>query len=92
MEFFVYIIQSLSDGTFYKGFTENPLNRLQQHNNLESRYTAQKAPWKMVYIEVFQSKKEALIRERAIKKYGHQRIAILINSPKNKISQFLLSQ
>ena len=92
MEFFVYIIQSLLDDSYYKGFTENPLKRLAQHNNLESKYSSQKAPWKLVYLEPFQTKKEALIREKAIKKYGHERILILINSPKNKLNQYILNQ
>ncbi|WP_410479059.1 GIY-YIG nuclease family protein [Pedobacter psychrodurus] len=47
----VYIIQSLADKSYYKGFTENPLRRLVQHNNGESIYTSTKLPWCFVYIE-----------------------------------------
>jgi putative endonuclease len=88
MSFFVYIIQSAVDGSFYKGFSENPKERLLQHNNHESSYTSTKGPWTLVYLEAFSTKKEALIRERAIKKYGHDRIQRLIISPKNVMDGF----
>ena len=64
MSFYVYIIQSLVDKSYYKGFTENLLNRLNQHNNGESKYTSTKLPWRFVYLEELESKKEGLIRER----------------------------
>ena len=64
MSFYVYIIQSDQDGSFYKGFSEDPGKRLIQHNQGESRYTALKMPWKLVYIEELPSKKEALKREK----------------------------
>jgi putative endonuclease len=38
MSYFVYILQTQKDNTYYKGFTENPLHRLAQHNNGESKY------------------------------------------------------
>ncbi len=65
MEFYAYIIQSLVDGSYYKEFTEDPLRRLLQHNNLESRYTSAKVPWKLVYVEVFETKRDALIERKS---------------------------
>jgi putative endonuclease len=44
MPFYVYIIQSKKDNSFYKGFSENPYQRLDQHNNGESHYTSSKIP------------------------------------------------
>ncbi|MBX3240022.1 MAG: GIY-YIG nuclease family protein [Chitinophagaceae bacterium] len=38
MAYYVYIIRSLRDGSFYKGYSENPLQRLTQHNNKVSQY------------------------------------------------------
>ena len=87
MRFYVYIICSLLDGSYYKGFTEDPLVRLQAHNNKESTYTSSKVPWTLVYIEIFESKREALIREKAVKKYGYERIQRLISSPKNSLKK-----
>jgi len=88
MAFYVYIIQSLDDDSFYKGFTENPLQRLVQHNNKESHYTSAKTPWKLVYVEEMSSKKEALIREKNLKKATIKRIQALIVHPKNIAVQF----
>jgi putative endonuclease len=88
MAFFVYIIQSQADHSFYKGFSENPLRRLLYHNNGESTYTSAKVPWKLVYIEECPDKTTALKREKALKKYSHQQILALINSPRNIVAAF----
>ncbi|WP_410478372.1 GIY-YIG nuclease family protein [Pedobacter agri] len=89
MAFYVYIIQSAKDESFYKGFTENPISRLIQHNNGESKYTSLKIPWRFVYLEEVSSKKCALIREKVLKKYSHSQIYQLIGSLKNEISKIL---
>ncbi|MFZ4752835.1 MAG: GIY-YIG nuclease family protein [Chitinophagaceae bacterium] len=83
MSFYVYILQSLKDKSYYKGFTENPTQRLQQHNAGESKYTSTKIPWKLVYVEELPTKKEALMREKYLKKLERSRIELLIDSPKN---------
>ncbi|SKA16256.1 GIY-YIG nuclease family protein, partial [Sediminibacterium ginsengisoli] len=83
----VYIIQSRADGSFYKGFSEDPLRRLVQHNNGESHYTSAKIPWTLVYVELLPTKKDALIREKALKKYSHMQIKNLILSDKNIVTQ-----
>ncbi len=44
----------------------------------------------MVYVEIFETKREALIREKALKKYSHQQIQRLIISPKNICDRFLV--
>jgi len=67
MGFYVYIIQSLADNSYYKGFTENPINRLVQHNNGGSKYTGTKLPWRFVYLQEVATKKEGLIRQKALK-------------------------
>jgi len=85
MAYSVYILQSEVDGSYYKGFTENYKQRLDEHNAGLSQYTNTKKPWKLVYLEFFQSKSEALIREKNLKKYSHNRLISLINSPKNSI-------
>ncbi|MBX3240021.1 MAG: GIY-YIG nuclease family protein [Chitinophagaceae bacterium] len=89
MAYYAYIIRSLTDGSFYKGYSENPLQRLAQHNNKLSHYTAAKVPWQLVYIELCASKTIALQREKALKKYSHSQIEQLIASQKNIVKQFL---
>jgi putative endonuclease len=66
--FYVYIIQSELDNSFYKGFTTNYLDRLDEHNLGFSDYTSRKRPWKLVYVEEFPSKTEALKKEIRLKK------------------------
>jgi putative endonuclease len=68
MSYWVYIIESLKDHSFYIGYSENLENRLKQHNNGESTYSSLKIPWKLVYYEEFDNKKAALIREKFLKR------------------------
>ncbi|MBS1927893.1 MAG: GIY-YIG nuclease family protein [Bacteroidetes bacterium] len=86
MPFYVYIIQSQKFKSFYKGFSENPLTRLQQHNKGEALYTSSKRPWILVYVEEFESKKLALIREKNLKKATTERIKALLNSKKTSFT------
>ena len=44
MAYYVYIIQSLQDNTYYKGFSEQPQLRLVQHNNGECDLLPAKDP------------------------------------------------
>ena len=66
--FIVYILQSDSDSSYYIGQTENLDKRLQYHNDGKSRYTSKKMPWKVVYFEAYKTRKEAIARERFLKK------------------------
>ena len=88
MDHYVYIIQSLTDGSFYKGYSTQPQLRLAQHNNGESHYTASKTPWKLIYVEKCPSKTAALIREKNLKKATRDRIIALTQSPKNILYLF----
>ena len=86
MSCFVYILYSESSNIYYKGFTENPDKRLWEHNNDLSRYTAGKGPWKIVYLENFPTKKEALIREKKLKRVNSEYLKWLIRQPQNLIN------
>jgi putative endonuclease len=87
MAYFVYIIQSEKDGSYYKGFSENPQERVLQHNSGLSKFTSFKIPWKLVFIEELGSKRDALIREKTLKKYSHKQIQVLISSVKNIVNR-----
>jgi putative endonuclease len=86
MEYFVYIIHSEKTGVFYKGYTSYPALRLDEHNNGQSRYTANKGPWKMVYLEKMPDKRTALKRERQLKRVNSAYINWLIHQESNIIS------
>jgi len=62
---------------------------LQQHNNGETHYTSNKSPWKLVYVELFENKTEALRREKNLKKATTDRLHHIINSSQNIVTQFL---
>ena len=83
MTFFVYILQSLKDHSFYIGYTSNLDNRVQEHNEGFTRYTSKKRPWELVYFETFDSKAEAIKREKFLKKQKNREFyERLINKPK----------
>ncbi len=65
--YFVYLIQSDFDNSFYVGYSQDPHKRLLAHNNGESTYTRRKMPWKLLYTEEYNSKSEALKREKFLK-------------------------
>ena len=81
---FVYIIQN-QNGVFYKGYTTQPEQRLNYHNNGMSRYTASKGPWKLVFLKNFITKTEALKFELMLKRQNHSYLDWLIASDKNEI-------
>ncbi len=89
MPYYVYIIQSGKDASYYKGYSEHPFLRLQQHNNKESHYTSDKVPWHLIFIQSFFTKREALIRERVLKKYSHNQIEKLIVSNLNELKNLI---
>ncbi|RIJ46624.1 GIY-YIG nuclease family protein [Maribellus luteus] len=67
MTYFVYILQSDQDESYYIGFTSNLEIRLEYHNSGKSKYTSRKMPWKLVYSESYASKSEAMKREKFLK-------------------------
>lgn len=65
--FFIYILQSEIDNSFYIGYSKDVDRRLKQHNEGESNYTSRKMPWKIVYVEKAETKFIALKREKFLK-------------------------
>ena len=69
MAYYVYILQSLKDEKYYIGSTSNVAARLVYHNSGLQRSTKNRAPFKLVLFEVYNSKDEALKREKQIKSW-----------------------
>ena len=66
--YYVYIIKS-RESRYYTGSTQDIQKRLMQHNlKLFKCWTNRFNDWKLVYSEEFKTRKEALIREKQIKK------------------------
>ena len=85
--YYVYILESLLDGDFYKGYTSDYIKRVEQHNNGESDFTKTKMPWRLVFLQAFETKKEALIQEKKLKKCNKQYLVWLISQPVNQLNQ-----
>jgi len=66
--YFVYIIQSELDSSFYIGYSRDVTRRLEKHNTATKGYTARKKPWIVRYTEELNTKTEALKRERFLKR------------------------
>jgi len=72
MRYHVYVLLC-QDGTFYTGYAKNLNARLKMHEHGKgARYTRVHKPEKLVYMEKFGTRKEAMRRERKIKKLGHE--------------------
>ena len=80
MPHYVYILESQSSGIRYKGYTSDIRQRLIDHNNNESRFTAGKGPWKLVYISEFPDKRSALIQEKKLKRSNQIYLRWLIDN------------
>ena len=65
--FFVYILESKTDNSFYIGQTNDLHKRLEFHNQGLSKYTSGKRPWRIVYFEEYNTRTEAIKRERFLK-------------------------
>jgi putative endonuclease len=66
-KFFVYILQSMKDFSVYVGQCDDLDRRMSKHFEGFNKYTSSKAPWKLVYFEMKETRREALKREREIK-------------------------
>jgi putative endonuclease len=65
--YYTYILRSEINGHLYKGSTDNIETRVEQHNAGMVNYTSKYRPWKLVYFETFQTRSEAMARERFFK-------------------------
>lgn len=65
--FFVYILRSLKNGSFYKEFSDNVYRRLDEHNSGKNKSTARYTPWELVWFCKKETRREALILEKKLK-------------------------
>lgn len=68
MNFVVYILYSKKHDIHYVGYTSDLENRLQSHNDLATKgFTVKYRPWKLIYTEIYETKREAMKREKYFK-------------------------
>lgn len=67
-EYVAYVLYSEQYDRLYIGCSENSISRFYWHNARSAKgFTVIYRPWKMVHIEFFTSKKEAMFREKSLK-------------------------
>ena len=67
--FYLYILYSANLDSYYVGATADVAERLKRHLSNHHGYTAKAKDWEIVYTETFESKIEALAREKMIKSW-----------------------
>ncbi|MCX7833970.1 MAG: GIY-YIG nuclease family protein [Ignavibacteria bacterium] len=73
MPFYTYILKSKIKDRFYIGSSSNLEKRLQYHNQGKTKSTKPSIPWEIVYYEKFDSKSDALKREKQLKKIKNKK-------------------
>ena len=66
---YVYILQSEIDNRYYIGETSNVAERLIFHNSGKQRSTKNRIPFRLIIVEQYPNRKEALKREKQIKSW-----------------------
>jgi len=80
LSYYVYILRC-KDGSYYTGHAKDVEKRFEMHKKGRgARYTRMHEPEKLVYTEEFESRGEAMRRERRIKTLSHNKKQQLINS------------
>ena len=73
MEFVVYVLFSSKFNKHYVGYTSDLINRFNSHNYFSNKgFTSKYRPWKVIFVEFFNSKTEAIKYEKFLKT-GHGR-------------------
>jgi len=72
-QYYLYILTNKKNGTLYIGVTNNLERRLYEHKNkLVEGFTNKYGLVALVYFETFQYVKDAIVREKNMKKWKRQ--------------------
>ena len=67
--FFTYVLK-MNNGQIYIGFAKDLKERLKRHKNGEVFTTKKYLPVRLIYFECYLSQKDAIQREKMLKRYG----------------------
>ena len=67
--FYLYILKSEKINSYYVGVSNDVEERLKRHLSNHNGYTAKAKDWIIAYTESFETKAEALKREKQIKNW-----------------------
>lgn len=77
---YTYILKC-GDGSLYTGWTNDIAARLRQHQSGKgAKYTRGRGPLELVYLEVYDTKSEAMSREARIKHFSRNEKMKLLES------------
>ena len=66
--YYIYVLKSLKSNKRYIGSTsKNPPVRLKEHNQGSNTWSKHNRPFRLLHVEIFVTKTEALRRERFLK-------------------------
>ena len=65
--YYVYVLESLSDGNWYTGYTTNSRRRIKEHNLGRNNSTKNRRPLKLIYFEGGLNQQDTLAREKYLK-------------------------
>ena len=66
--YFIYVLKSLKNNKRYIGYTSKQLfKRLKEHNTGCNKWTRENGPFTIIYFEEYQTKTEAIKREKFLK-------------------------
>ena len=86
MTYEVYILKSLKTSRYYIGYSNDPVERLKEHNGGKVRSTKGYRPWQIVHSEIFSNKALARKRELEIKSYkSGQAFKKIISDPVRRV-------
>ena len=87
---YMYVVECC-DGTYYTGYTTDVKKRIAVHNSGKgAKYTRARLPVKLIYVEGFDSKEEAMSAEPHLKrkKRAQKERFLSENQEKNLLSHF----
>jgi predicted GIY-YIG superfamily endonuclease len=85
-DFYVYILKC-NDDSYYIGHTDSLEKRIAEHeSNTHDCYTSTRLPIRVVYVQTFATRGEALESERQLKKWSRKKKEALIEENWSKVS------
>ena len=65
--YYIYVLESEKDGSWYTGYTADLKNRIKEHNSGYTNSTKNRTPWRLIYYEACLSEDDARSREKYLK-------------------------
>lgn len=81
--FYVYVLESEKNGSWYVGYSNNLRRRFKEHNQGLNFSTKRYRPWKLIYYEAGLNEKDAVRREGWLKSAHGGRM------PKARIREYI---